>query len=75
MNFKVDKKIPVPTHDGILGRPRKYPWLEMKIDDSFVVIGGGHAAVRSAMSCANRRYDRKFISRKVAGGVRIWRVA
>ena len=57
----------------------KYPFKEMDIGDSFFVSFevGGDGLVRRMHSTAynyGKRLGRKFLARKVEGGVRIWRM-
>lgn len=72
--FEIEKKVPVPPTDRP-GRPSKYPFREMVPGDSFFVAG---QTVREGASSAARvfahRSGRKFRTRTVEGGVRIWRV-
>jgi len=66
--FKVEKGIPVPPVKN------KYPWLQMEVGDSFFVPGVTCKEFRTQPSSAGRRYGRKYASRSVDGGVRVWRV-
>ena len=75
--FEVEKGLPVPKAVRA-PRPSKYPWEELAVGDSFLVptdtIKPG--AVRNATWKANRTYpDRRFVTREVDGGTRVWRIA
>jgi len=72
--FEIEKNIP------LVGRSasRKYPLAQLEIGDSFVIPCTTDKDLRSARqvaSCANQRYeDKKFASRTVDGGIRVWRI-
>lgn len=70
--FRIEKGIEVPT----IRRTSVYPLADMEPGDSFFVPG---ESVRDRSAAAarlwGRRNDRKFVSRSVDGGVRIWRLA
>src|SRR5690606_14294925 len=70
--FKVEKGIPVPPVKQ--GPYSRYPWLQMEVGDSFFVPGVEYSAFKQQPSNAGRRYGRKYASRSVDGGVRVWRV-
>jgi len=81
--IKIDKDVPVPPPTE--GRPRKYPFPDMVVGDSFAVPlagemhnGEDRAALklRSATTQHTRRYGGKFTVRtdREAGEVRCWRV-
>ncbi len=64
--MKLDKNIPIP---------KKYPFAEMQVGDSFVIADG---VKRTTVSVASIRYGKatgkKFTTRKVLEGVyRCWR--
>lgn len=68
--IQVDKQIPIPPKQ----RP-KYPWATMEIGDSFFVDGPGATMFQSGASSNAKRYGIKVATRRVAGGVRVWRIA
>lgn len=69
MSFKIEKGIPLPK--AIRGKPKKYPWHEMDVGDSFV----GGVSARSLVSRAGKAIGFKFTSRKIGENeFRIWRV-
>ena len=67
---KIDKRVPLP-----LARLGKYPWREMQVGDSFLVEREDQRAMGAKASTAGRRLGRKFATRVVEGGIRVWRVA
>jgi hypothetical protein len=80
--IKIDKDIPTPRPAE--GRPRKYPFPDMVVGDSFAVPlagemrdGEDHAALklRSAVTQHTRKYGGKFTVRtdREAGVARCWR--
>jgi len=72
VKFKVEKGIPAPKVKK--GPPRKYPWLEMEVGDSFFVPGVNYNEFKTQPSNAGKRYGLKYTTRSVDGGVRVWRV-
>ena len=73
--YPIDRNEPIPETRAA-GRPDQYPWACLAVGDSFLVPSSEVKAksVRSAVSRANSRYpDKRFISRSVDGGVRVWR--
>jgi len=71
--LKIDHKVPMPPPVRKKG-PAKYPWVEMKVGDSFLVPGGRLANLRASASRAGSSGKVKFTVRAVDGGVRVWRV-
>jgi hypothetical protein len=74
---KIEPGVPLPGKcEG--RRLRSFPWLEMKVGDSFFVPREQHGMARNAHA-AGQRYGLKFATRAVteAGkrGTRIWRLA
>ena len=80
--FKIEKGVPMPQPRRV-GRPSRYPFLEMKRGDSFFVAApkGGEKGLRIQVSTALQKMrgrhwpdDSKVFSyRTVEGGVRVWR--
>ena len=73
--FKVDKNVPMPA-TGTGGRNEIYPWRVIEIGDSFFVTPDQITpkyVTRRAWQ-ASKLTGRKFITRQVDGGVRVWRV-
>lgn len=70
--FKVEKDVPVPTARW---RNSKYPWADMKVNDSFFVKDGRVGnLLTSAKHWAKREGNgAKFMTRSIDGGVRVWR--
>ena len=71
----VEDGVPMPDlHQGA-GRPRIYPFADMKVGQSVFVDGGKlrgkeHGAARKH----GQRHGKRFAVRTVDGGIRIWRV-
>jgi hypothetical protein len=83
--FKIEKGVELvelPYEFG-KGRPRIYPFAEMEVGDSIKVECPPHKIkyVRNRMivaaNCHSKYHNlnRKYSSRKVKGGCRLWRVA
>lgn len=79
--FKIEKDVPLAPHGNSRGGngQRKYPVDQMSVGDSFFVPLGTrtHVQVQSAIQRAVNRYGAhgKYTTRKVEGGVRVWRIA
>ena len=72
--FKIEKGIPVPPPKREL-RSGVYAVLRsLDVGDSFVARGK-QDSVRGMACMAGKKYGRKFATRVVEGGVRVWRVA
>lgn len=80
--MKIEKGVPVPVFFHTNGRPAKYNFEDMEIGDSVFDEGAVNAGKSSGGSrlymaawMYGRRHGKKFVGRKVDGGVRIWRSA
>lgn len=80
--YIIESGIPIPAIQSdamrVYGRP-KYPWSKMREGDSFFVPGDGRAQQQIKLSSATARrclrHDgERYVTRKVEGGVRVWRV-
>lgn len=75
--YKVESGIPMPSRKA---HNAKFPFKEMQVGDSFLVPfdGEDEGTVRSriASNCTHqkRRIGRQYATRKVDGGIRVWRV-
>ena len=69
--FKIEKGIKMPTKM----QPRKYPWTELEVGDSFSIPlkDGKPASLKSVMYIAAKRLNRKFELRVLKTEIRIWR--
>jgi hypothetical protein len=66
MEFEIEKNIPFPSRHG------KYPFGDMEIGDSIFVPGMRVTDLSSSLAY-QKQFGKKFISRTVNGGTRIWR--
>jgi hypothetical protein len=66
----IEKGIPVP----LPGRATRYPWDLLEVGDSFLVTERLKSA-RVGACIRNKGSEKKFVSRSVEGGLRIWRLA
>lgn len=73
--IKIETDIPVPMNAGTCGPNTVYPLKEMSVGDSFFVANKRSIVVASAVWHHGKRYGKKFCTRKVDGGVRVWRIA
>jgi hypothetical protein len=72
--IKIERGVQLP--DAASGKyGRRWPYAELKVGDSFFVPDGDcyQAGMPPAMTYWKTKLQRKFTSRKVDGGVRIWR--
>jgi hypothetical protein len=70
MGLQIEKGIPIPQ-SGSRTHARKYPFDEMEIGDSVLVEDD---RVYSAVSVYSKRNGKKYATRKVEGGIRVWRI-
>jgi hypothetical protein len=71
--YTIEKGIPIPP----IKQASTYPFNTMEVDDSFLVETDREDIVESARSAAQwhaQKYGKKFVTRTVEGGLRIWRV-
>jgi hypothetical protein len=73
--YEIEKDYPIPK----IERRHKYPFKDMEIGDSFFAPfedGVAPERVRVRIINAAKVYDpMKFITRKVDGGFRVWRIS
>jgi hypothetical protein len=71
--YKVETGYAVPVLRSSGG---KYPFKTMQVGESFFVEGEENAKrMHSTVYNYGVRYGKKFVARKVEGGVRVWRMA
>lgn len=70
--FKIEKGVPIPTHNG--GASPKYPFREMEVGDSILLLSKDKAKYTGLANGWARSTGWKFSSRFVEGGRRIWRI-
>lgn len=74
---EINDDIPLPPPGSSGGRKPIWPWKVMEIGESFLMPEdriATNSAVRAA-SRAGKGTGRKFATRSVEGGVRVWRVS
>lgn len=71
--IQIDKGIPIPGR----GRKAKYPWRQMEVGDSFIIINTTNRSCSRYVGWANKLYvPLRFVGRTMPdGNYRIWRVA
>lgn len=80
--MQIEKNIPKPKKEiNLPGKKRKYPFPDMKIDDSFLVELSDldYNKKRQNIATACNLYKKKnpkfnFTVRKVDSGIRVWRI-
>lgn len=74
MAYEIETGVPAPDNTG--HRSIKYPYLKMKVGDSFVVHDKPTARVQNTTYNAGKRYGMKFTCRTIADNTtRVWRIA
>ena len=82
--YEIEKGIPIIAMNTSTGRPPKYPFHEMEVGDSFFIPSDAgrdarlvQASVMGTIRESRHRFtdQRKFCTRKVEGGVRVWRIS
>jgi hypothetical protein len=76
--MKVEKGIPLPPRNNARDGNGKYPFARMEVGDSFFIEADEQTAQRiQNRACNAYRYYRpkEFATRRIEGGIRIWRTA
>lgn len=76
MTFEIEKNIPI-TSKRQKARISKYPFEQMEVGDSLFAEGyiSGKKLVQAASNyVAKRGAGKKFTSRSIDGGYRVWRI-
>lgn len=71
----IEKNIPMPKNSA--GKPKKYPFAEMAIGDSFLNpnVDGKKNLIQQATCGFSRKHPGfKFATRREATGIRVWRI-
>ena len=68
--FKIEKDVEMPVQKR---RTHRYPFASMEVGDSFLTTEPKQL-IQPAASAAGRYSDKKFVTRAVQGGIRVWRV-
>jgi len=74
---KIDKNIPIPT----LIKGLHYPWEELEVGDSFLILpfpgepASSHRSRVKSLCSYHRKGDKNWAYRVTSDGVRVWRVA
>lgn len=75
--FKIEKGIPLPPRRSTHAARDKYGFTRMEVGDSIFFADAKPSAIRNVAYTASKdgaRMGRKFATRTVEGGVRVWRV-
>lgn len=74
--YDIDDSIPLPKRKGnSAGRPPKYPFAKMDVGQSVFFDGESYSSkVCIAAHAYGRRHGKRFSTRSVDGGLRVWRV-
>lgn len=76
MSYEIEKNIPCPQKGS--GRPagKIYPFSEMEVGDSFACPPNiKENSVAAAAHRENKKSGNKFVTRKVDGIIRCWRIS
>ena len=66
--MKIEKNVPIPSHQT------PYPFGEMDVGDSFLVTDRTPGSVSNAACQYGKRHGKKFITRSMNKGIRVWRM-
>lgn len=72
--IEIDSDIPLPFPRT--GRPRKYPWLELEVGESFLChdLNAESVGPQGTRYCERKGLDRHFVQRvQEDGKLRVWR--
>lgn len=75
MKISIEKDVPIQRSRIDM---EVYPFADMEIGDSFLATKENSKkpqVVRSAAYEAGKRLGRKYVTRTVEGGIRVWRTA
>ena len=73
MTIKIERNVPIPKNNSG-GTPYKYPWVELKVGDSFLAPNITVNVIGGSKRPAEKKTGFKFVCRTVNGGVRVWRI-
>lgn len=73
VTITADKKMPIPEVGGA-GSKSKYPWITMKIGESFFVPDRKIEGFSAQVVNAGKRFGTRYTCRTMNGGVRVWRL-
>lgn len=75
MSFVIEKNIPIPTTDGRTKSGLAAVLRAMEVGDSILVPPENAVSARRMAYVANKKTDKRFVSRPMDGrALRIWRV-
>jgi hypothetical protein len=77
VTYKIEKGIPLPppANGRPQSKPNSYPWDDMEVGDSFFVHDPQKVnSVKVSAHNMNSRSKRKFTTRILDGGIRVWRI-
>lgn len=72
--FNIEKDIPMPKKLYGKGKELIYPFLQMEIGESFLVPQKKAKSVTQTAYYFTKKTGKKFATRKVEGGKRVWRL-
>lgn len=76
MTIRVQADIPIPIGNSRRGKPPLYPFATMAVGESFwLPMPDGLKAMAAAQKWRVRHQKWDHVTRRVDGGVRIWRTA
>lgn len=76
---RIEKGVPIPNKCANSGN-KKYPYESMQVGDSFMIAlkkddySYTQNQARASAKSASERTGHKYTTRRVEGGVRVWRV-
>ncbi len=73
--FVIEKGVPIPRRNPSFGWGLHGAVCRLEVGDSIFVANGKPNSVSASGRVATQRTGAKFTTRRVEGGVRIWRVS
>ena len=71
--YEIEKGIPLPK--GTHGRQCPYPLDKLNVGESFLITADSREYVSAKCSRYGRQHGKKFATKQVDGGVRVWRIS
>ena len=69
--FEIEKNVPIPPPRAA---HRKYNFDQMEVGDSIFVTGKSPNTVQTSARGFGERHKMRFTVRKLATGIRVWRI-
>lgn len=75
MNITIEKGIEIPSRSLASILEETTPIKDMEVNDSFLYPGEDEALLVSRVAVYSKKKNKLFLTRKVDGGRRVWRIS